>query len=324
MTFYKYNAPSVRLTGRWDTDNYGAAVTTAPGSMIELAFGGKCVVLHFDIDWNEHPYPHLYIIVDGGVKTEVPLDRYIRIECKSGGTHVVNIIFKSAMEQQHRWFHPLVGKLTFLGYDAEKEAVLPEDTRKVIEFIGDSITEGVLIDAFLSDERIDQKNRPAQDDVTATYAYLTAVHLGLKPVIMGYGAVGITKSGCGSVPKVSEAYPYNFSGSKAKPQNPDIIVINHGANDARSDEKEYIEGYWSFLTLVREMNPNAKIIVLSAFCGAFHESLGEMVTRFNRQTGDDVIYIDSFGWIPADPLHPLRDGHKEIARHLTPKIEKLL
>ncbi len=324
MKFFKFDDPSVRLTGRWDMEHYGAAATTAPGGMIEFAFQGNDTVLHFDTDWNEHPFPHLYIIVDNGAKIETPLNRYLRIECENSGMHCVKVVFKSAMEQQHRWNHPLVGKVTFLGYEAENSGNLPKDDRRVIEFIGDSITEGVLIDAFYNDERIDQKNRPNQDDSTATYAYLTAQALGLKPVIMGYGAVGITKRGCASVPKVIEAYPYNFSGSDAVPQNADIIVINHGANDRGATEEAYIKGYWEFLELVRQRNPSSKIVVLSAFCGAFHEALGKMVKQFNEQNNEQITYVDSFGWIPEEPLHPLRDGHKEVARHLIPEIKKLL
>lgn len=324
MKFISYEDPSVRVTGRWDREAFGAAVTTAPGGMIEIAFQGNDAVLRFDTDWNEHPFPHLYISVDNGAKIETPLNRYLRIECENSGTHYVKVVYKSAMEQQHRWNHPLVGKLTFLGYEAEDSGTLPKDDRRVIEFIGDSITEGVLIDAFYNDERIDQKNRPSQDDATATYAYLTAQALGLKPVIMGYGAVGITKGGCGSVPRVIDAYPFNFNGSAAAPQNPDVIVINHGANDRSAKEEDYIKGYWEFLELVRNINPSSKIVVLSAFCGAFHEALGEMVKRFNRQKNEQVTFIDSFGWVPEEPVHPLRDGHMEIARHLIPEIEKLL
>ena len=75
---------------------------------------------------------------------------------------------------------------------------------------------------------------------------------------------------------------------------------------------------------MRKRNPASKIVVLSAFCGAFHEALGEMVKRFNEQKGETVTYIDSYGWIPVEPLHPLRDGHFEVARHLIPELKKLL
>lgn len=320
--FLDINSKSVRFTGRWDTSG-AAAVTTAPGGMIEIAFRGRAAVLKFNTDMNMQPYPHLWISVDNGAKTEVPVDRIIRIEATSDGEHLIRVIYKSAVEIQHRWHHPLIGKLCFEGAEADGAGELPEDNRKIIEFIGDSITEGVLIDAFYQFEANDQFNRPVQDDSTATYAYLTAEALGMKPVIMGYGAVGVTHGGCGSVPKAAEAYPYNFEGSPAKPQGSDIIVINHGANDARNTSEEYTSEYTELLRLVRKINPNAKIVVLTAFCGVYPNELRAAVDKFNTENNDNVYFIDTAGWIPKEPLHPLRDGHRIVSEKLTAELKKL-
>ena len=92
---------------------------------------------------------------------------------------------------QHRWYQPLIGKISFCGFEAEKEGTLPMDFRKTIEFIGDSITEGVLVGEDYRVDSFEQLNRVYQDDAMATYAYKTALALNLKPVIMGYGATGI-------------------------------------------------------------------------------------------------------------------------------------
>jgi hypothetical protein len=67
--------------------------------------------------------------------------------------------------------------------------------------------------------------------------------------------------------------------------------------------------------------PEAKIIVVSAFCGAFHTELGEHVAAYNEKNGTDIKYVDTFGWIPRDPLHPLRDGHKIVSQNLVSIIK---
>lgn len=313
---------SVRFTGRWEIGEK-TATTTAPGGMIEVAFTGKAAVLHFDTNANAHPYPHIWISVDGGAKIESVIDHVLRVEVPEDGNHVVQVIYKSAVEEQHRWYMPLVGKLRFKGYEAEESGVLPEDNRKILEFIGDSITEGVLVDDY-NFEQYNQNNRPNQDDSTATYAYLTAMALGMKPVIMGYGAVGVTRSGQGSVPKAAESYPWNFQGSPAKPQNSDVIVINHGANDRRQPVELYISEYENLLKVVRKINPEAQIVVLSAFCGVYPAELKALVERFNQENKDRVHFIDSTGWIPEEPLHPLRDGHRVVAKHLTEELKKIV
>lgn len=316
MDFINVNSESVRLSGRWNVTK-SMAQSTAPGSMIEFAFCGKSAVMHFDISTNEHPYPHLWVRVDDGAKVEVPLAQYLRLEAEDEGNHIVTAVFKGSVERQHRWYQPLIGKVSFCGYEADAPGTLCPDTRKVIEFIGDSITEGVLVDAQYDPGKLDQPNRVYQDDVTATYAYLTAGALGLKPVFMAYGATGITRSGQGSVPRAEQAYPYCFDGFPIESENADYIVINHGTNDMAASADVYIDGMESFLNLVRKRNPKSGIAVMVPFYGSFCKELSEFVPVYNRKYSDDVLLVDTTGWLPQNPLHPGRDGHVIAAKKLT-------
>ena len=323
MMFYGVNHESIRLSGRWGFfENEVSA--TATGSKIELAFSGKLAVLHFNVDTNEHPYPHLWISVDDGAKVEVPLAKYLRVQAAQEGNHVVSIIFKGAVEIQHRWYSPLIGKVTFCGYEADGAGVLPADDRKIIEFIGDSITEGVLVDAEYDPGNLDQPNRVYQDDVTATYAYLTAENLDLKPIIIGYGAVGLTRAGNASVPPAEQMYPYCYHGAPALCGAADYIVINHGTNDSREPAAVYIHAYESFLKLVRDKNKQAKIAVMSPFCGAFREELKEFIAEYNKKYQEDILFIDTAGWLPPEPVHPGREGHKTAAERLTQALKNWL
>lgn len=211
-----FDSPAVRLTGRWGVLDGNRAVATAAGAYLEAAFYGELATLRFDMEGTAHPVPHVWISVDGGARAEAPLAPYLRVMAQGEGPHTVRVIYKGAVEQQARWRAPLVGRIAFLGLEARREAVLEKDTRPVIEFVGDSITEGVLIDdgcrPYPDD---DQMNRPSQDDVTAGYAWLTAEALDMRPIMMGYGAVGVTHGGCGGVPNAAAAYPFCFEGMPA-------------------------------------------------------------------------------------------------------------
>ncbi len=324
-----YDHESIRLTGRGDTSSKDCAVTTTTGAYVEFAFEGDMALLRFDIEMNANPLLHLWIEVDGGARVETPIDRYLRIKTPTNGTHVCRVIYKGGTENDRRWYHPLTGKVTFLGIDVEHPLPIGEDPRKIIEFVGDSITEGVLIDDDYHGDGekafyIDMLNRIYQDDVCATYAWLAAEKLNLRPIFMGYGAVGLTQSGMGKVPAATESYPYNFENSPITRPTPDVVMINHGANDRKKPTEEYLACYNELLDLVHEMNPHAKVIVLSAFCGAHHEELGEFVTAYNQKNGTSVSYIDTFGWIPKEPLHPLRDGHRTVAENLVPILKELI
>lgn len=326
--FYSCDDERIKYTGRWGDDgvfakNKGRMATTACGAKIEFLYKGADALLHFDTYTNEEPFPHLYITVDGGARTETALSRYLRIRARTAGVHRVEIIYKSAVERQHRWHIPLVGKATFLGVTADGLAPVPPNNKKTVEFIGDSITEGVLVDGDLSEEQA-QEDRPFSDDVTATYAYLTAEALNLEPYFTGYGAVGITRGGMGGVPKAIESYPYVFEKVKKNYPPCDYILINHGANDGGADAETYVNGYGEFLDTVRALNPNSVITVLSAFCGAHHKELGEFIARYNKERSDHVYFIDSTGWIPERPLHPLRDGHRAVADRLIPILRGII
>ena len=322
-----YDHEAVRLTGRWGVCD-GCAVTTAPGSVLEAGFTGELALLHFDTALNAFPMPHVWISVDDGAWTEAPLDRFLRVKTGGNGPHKVTVIFKSAMEMQHRWHHPLVARVAFRGMEAEGCAALLPDGRRIIEFVGDSITEGVLVDEGCRQMPDtwpeEQYNRPCQDDATATYAWLTAEALGMRPVIMGYGAVGVTKGGCGGVVAAPDAYPFCFENTPYTGPEADVVVINHGANDRGSDAETYVREYRRLLDAIQKRNPRAVIVILSAFCGAFPAELRELAESWRTESGMCVHFIDTAGWIPLEPLHPGRGGHAAVAEHLISRMREIL
>lgn len=317
--FVKYTDSSIHLTGRW-TKLDNKAVTTTTGSQIHIKFEGDMALLKFDLSGDSGEHAHIWISIDNGDMTESAVGSALRIKTAEYGIHTIRIIYKSQIECRNRWLSPLEQKLAFLGAEVEKSLVIEDNAAKTIEFVGDSITEGVLTDAKADPERLPEENmefRVYHNDVCATYAWQTAENLGLMPIIMGYGAVGTTTGGNGNVPAAADAYPYNFDGSPICHKSADYIVINHGANDSRSAEADYINGYKRLLDTVRKYNPTSEIFSLSAFCGAHAEALGKFISEYNEKNNDNVIFINSTGWVPADPLHPLRDGHKIIAEHLS-------
>lgn len=317
--FVKFSDSAIRLEGRWAKfDN--KAVTTTTGSRIYVKFEGDMALLKFDLSDDTGEHAHIWISVDSGDMTESAVCNALRIKTAEYGVHTVCIIYKSQIESRNRWLLPLDQKLTFLGAELEKPVPIDADMRKTIEFVGDSITEGVLIDADVDPERMPSDNmefRVYHNDVCATYAWKTAEKLGLSPIIMGYGAVGTTTGGNGNVPSAAEAYPYNFDKNPVCHKSADYIVVNHGANDGRSPESDYISGYEKLLNEIRKYNPDSKIFSLSAFCGAHADALGKFINEYNAKNNDDIVFINSSGWVPLEPLHPLRDGHEIISENLS-------
>jgi len=311
----KANHPCIRYTGRWDITET-EAVSTANGNYLEFAFSGDTAVVEFGVEDCVTPYPHVYIAVDGGARIEVPLEKYIRIAAEEGD-HTVQIILKGSVETQTRWIPPIQAKTALRSLEADAFIPLPEDTRKTIEFLGDSITEGISIDNNGKYTRYGSHlDMVFWDDSTAGYAWLTAKALNLRPIIMGYGCLGATKGGAGEIPPVCQSYPYYSSDRLMMSANADFVVINHGTNDRGAAAETFREAYYALLSLVRERNPKAEIIALTPFCGALAAEIRETAERFNKERNDKVFCIDTTGWIPPEPLHPTREGNKTVSRNL--------
>ena len=317
----KPNDKKIRYTGRWNVTEEFAA-STANGNYFEFSYCGECAVLGFDTSYTRTPFPHIYISVDGGANIEVSLDRYIRISAEEG-EHKVMVIMKGSVETQHRWYAPIEAKVSLLDIEADGFLTLPADDRKTIEFIGDSITEGISIDVGYVNYNA-KGDMIYWDDATAGYAWRTAKALNLRPIIMGYGCLGTTRGGAGGIPPVAESYKYYSDGYPMESHNADFVVINHGTNDRRSDMELFKQKYFEFLCVVRERNPKAKIISLTPFSGCVAKEIDEAVKKYNSEKNDDVFYIDTTGWIEPEPLHPLREGHKTVSEKLSKIIKENL
>lgn len=315
----KPNSDKIRYTGRWKK-NEDEAFSTANGSYLEFAFSGENALIEFNTSYCRIPVPHVYIGVDNGALIEVPIERYIRISAGEG-EHYVKVILKSSVESQHRWFAPIEAKVGIKGIEAEGFSELLPDNRKIIEFIGDSITEGISIDVGYTNYG-GIFDMVFWDDSTAGYAWLTAKELDMRPVIMGYGSLGTTKKGSGNVPAVEESYPYYCDSEPMESVNADYIVINHGTNDCGADKEVFINAYYKFLISVRKRNTKSKIISLTPFSGALAEEINTAVKKYNEDFNDNVYYINSTGWIAPEPIHPLRDGHKTVSKKLSKIIKE--
>ena len=107
-------------------------------------------------------------------------------------------------------------------------------------------------------------------------------------------------------------------------ESPDYIVINYGVNDYRFDADIFTENYLELLKVIRKRCPSSKIFILPCFRGDHFEVLRNFIDEYNKNFDDNLYFIDSTDWVPKEPLHPLRTGHKIIAEKLTSALAKLL
>lgn len=308
--------PDIRYQGRWGRLGDAMATVNA-GSGAVLRFTGQHIAATFDQSTVTHP-PQVYVRVDGGAPVLYTVDRD-RIDLTvSPGSHTLELTVKDVDERANRWDPPLRSGLLLTGFrlDAGADTVpppAPEDRR--IEFLGDSITQGV------------RAAGPAVgvhgSDATKDYAWLTGKALRADFRQVGFGAQGILRPGGGQVPPAAQALPFTFAGSPVEPTfQPQAVVVNQGTNDglAGVDPVAFQAAYLAYLRDIRATWPDAWIFAMRPLGGYFAREIAAAAAA----AGDHVGYVDTTGWLTAtdytDGLHPTFVGHLRVAHRLAPVI----
>lgn len=238
-----------------------------------------------------------------------------------------------------------------LETDGEGEISPGPKGRRLIEFVGDSITCGYGVD----DEVKEHIFATSTEDVTKTYAYKTAEALDADysmVCISGYGIIsGYTDCGVKqpemTIPQYYEKLGYSHGtygeGYCAQEQSwdftkeqPDAIVINLGTNDnsyvlGKTDRQEdYVTNYLEFLKVVRQNNPDAEILCVLGIMGEeLCPCVKQVVESFRAEQHDTHIYYMGFqDQDPADGYvvdwHPTECTHRKAASRLTEKLKNIM
>ena len=314
----------VRLLGRWDASNApDRIVAVNPGSSFEFRYQGMACVLDFDRSANKPPLPQLWVRFDGvWTKLVVDADRLVLGRDAQPGRHEVWVVIKALDEHQPRWTPPLVASLTLTGIEVPGGRLVnpPARRRRILEAVGDSITEGILVYK-------EGKEWTDRADSRFTYAFRTAEALGAEPRIIGFGAQGVTRGGNGGTPPVGLAYPFVYQDVEAREAPADVVVINHGCNDGGAKSIE--SGYLNLIRLVRRSNPKAHIFCIVPFAQVHSRSIEEAVASARTDWDLKVHLVRTRGWLDpktdtTDDVHPSAEGHAKAAEKLTDFIRKTL
>lgn len=226
----------------------------------------------------------------------------------------------------------------------------PDKVHK-IEFIGDSITCGYGVD----DEHELHSFSTATEDVTKTYAFLTAEQLQADYSMVSYSGYGIITGYTENDQKLTTHLLPDYYEKAGKsegrfdgsllPQEvrwdfgkftPDLIVINLGTNDdsyTKEDitrQTEYAAQYVDFLKIVRRNNTHTPILCTLGIMGdRLYPFVEQAVQQYTQETGDSNISAMKFDvQLAADgyaaDFHPSQATHRKAADRLTAHIKELM
>lgn len=323
----------IQYWGRWDLQSASTvgAITVNTGSTLIARFEGTNLTLHFlSSHYTEQP-PTLWLQVDEGEWRVLNPSDSLKVAPTPlpAGPHTVRLVVKGFREWENRWEAPLIGSVVFRGVTPEKGSQLtspPERFKKLIEYLGDSITEGVLVLASGARDNWRQEDWPQFSDGRRTWAYQSALAVGAEPRTVGFGRLGLSIQANGGVPPAVYSFPFIYSGVPITPlPRPDGVVVNMGTNDAGVPGEVFGPLYKYYIQVIRKNYPGTWILCMRPFNGAHGDDIRSVVTAL----GDEKIhFVDTSGWIdPAkhttDTVHLNLEGNKVAGEKLAEILRSL-
>ena len=303
---------NINYVGRWDKSSsttfrsywVGAYLTTKfTGTTVKVKLAEKTVFM---------------AVVDGVPNTIWDASGTINLTPTplASGTHTLKIIAKYENTEL-----PFQGLVLDAGAATVKADKLP-----LVEFVGDSITAGVV----------------TSEMAVTDYAWLTGERLGADHTQIAYPGITLSDGyhySDNTVPGMESLYfklqqathcpdvacsanpLWDFTNYTAK-----LVVVNLGTNDAfNSVPASTFQGrYTTFLQNIRVKYPNADIFALRTFGGHYQaETQAAVNARLNA--GDSKVhFIDTTGWLEstdfADGVHPSDAGHVKVTNRLLPTL----
>jgi lysophospholipase L1-like esterase len=295
---------NIRYFGRWDFSDPAHFASYWGGAYFKVNFTGTSIKL---VVGNKSNF---YSKIDNGPwMSHLNAKDTINLTpaALTNGTHTLVV----AQGKDYDYIFKFDGLILDPGAKTEK----PEVSKKIIEYIGDSITSGYT---------------DAQAEVS-DYGWMAAEDLGTEHTQIAYPGIDLLtlpKFGNGMELQYFKARSSKFPDSPDwdfKVYTPAVIIINLGTNDSNKHlpDSLFQRVYTELLTKLRAKFPKAQIFAMRTFLDLETAPTIAAVKARNTAGDDRVHYIDTNGWLGArksddytDGLHPSISGHRKVARLL--------
>ena len=292
---------AIHYYGRWAV--FPAFATTVnSGSHVTATFHGTGLSARFNIASNmTHPERD---VADRWRPLERGRDRrHAAARHRAYRRHARRSLWYAGSMKIRAMTPPLVSSVTFQTLDVTGGAIdlSPRPIKRKIEFLGDSITEGVNTHKAAE---IPKDTPTWRADGRLDYSCQTALALDAEWRQVGFGRQGLTIGGNGGVPVAQDAFNFIYANMPRDSWQADMVVINQGTNDGGANSQTFRPLYVTFLERIRAAYPNAQIAAMRPFAGAHADDIKNAV--MTRVTAGDVkvFYIDTTGWITERPTPP--------------------
>ncbi len=325
MDFELTNEAAPYFIGRWfekDVKNESHMVTTTDGAHLYFLVEGTTEIAVNFTKISRLELPYFAYAIDGGEPVRQHIDQ-ATVTLPDAGRHTVCIIADGLTETERKW-NLEIGFALRSVEAGEGRIVGIRPTEKVIFFYGDSITEGI--------RALSMDANANGNSATHAYSWYTAKNLGAVPYLIGYGATGLIQTG--SFHPMIDAIDYLskdrlVDDSPVANVTPDLIVINHGANDSGLPTKDFDAALRVAVARLQEKYPGVKIIYCVAFLEAELASVveqGKAVEKLATEVeGLYVVHTKDWALSYTDGnLHPDAAGGEKAGGLLAEAIKEIV
>ena len=337
MTTYLPTDPNIEWHGRHNRYSDEEHILIGSASSLKFWFkGDKCLIwLSSFVGLNDYSH-NISWVLDGvhykmkpvNSKTSAPFEIPV-------ATHKEYHELEIFKESETSCGFVRVGKI-----EVEELLPVPVQSKKKIEFIGNSITAGMSADASLvpcgAGGPCDQHN--AYESYGATIART----LGFDFMINAVSGIGVYRNSATDFPTMSDIYENMLLTAHEADTKwdftsfiPDIVCINLGTNDFSDgggavpreafDSTKFINKYIVLLEIITRHYPDAKIVLLqhdmsgSHHVDVFSKCLLSIKEKFQKIKSGNQIEIFAFSPSTATGClgHPGLDEHKRMAEELS-------
>lgn len=315
------------FVGRWfekTLDGVAHTVTLSDGSHLYFMVDGADSVFVNFTEIHAKQTPYFSYSIDGATPVRQSITQ-AEVKLPDNGKHTVRIIADGLTESEDKWNGEIGFALRSVEVSEGGKLYGIKPRNKVIFFYGDSITEGV---ASLKGQYNSEGN-----SATRAYPWYTAKELGAVPYYIGYGATGLVQTGSfntmlRAIDSLSSQRKVDSSAIAAI--TPDLIVINHGHNDASHGVTvaQFRLAARDAIQALQKKYPDVPIVYVVPFAEksndtivAYGEKLDTLATEIK---GLYVVHTADWGLTFTDGVHPNMRGGMTAGARLADALEEIM
>ena len=301
------NHPELQYVGRWDLGDEQAPECGWQGSALRLRFNGTALSAELSPG---SPTEYFRVVVDGDYpgSQKIAVSSHKQYVLASGldlGVHQIELV-KETYQGTSCSFH---------GLELIGKGMRPQPPRlpRRIEFYGDSNLAGYSL------EHEENQGGAARIGTTLGYAGITSRIFDAE--YHNISVSGATLSWLNSrydrIDRYDSSSDWNFGLFQ-----PDLVVMNLGANDVGSSKASIKARYHAFLDDLRQVHPAAHIMLYNGWGWAYDETANythEVITERNDSNMSSAI----FPWV-FPVWHGCEYDHAGMAEYLAQHLESQL